>query len=167
MTSMNWQNSALRLLLSPHACPLSPLPRQFRLFVRYRRRLGMYCRSALRHLSSGDCIAATERRSDLYLDPVADTQSASLALTIVAAFDIDCPAGSWNGAANAPVLNLILLGPLKFTFRNMAFNGVGGATNAIKVSNNGGGTLIFENCVSIIFLVSRSISSQPAHSISL
>lgn len=83
----------------------------------------------------------------LCLDPVADTQSASLALTIAAAFDIDCPAGSWNGAANAPVLNLILLGPLKFTFRNMAFNGVGGATNAIKVSNNGGGTLIFENCV--------------------
>lgn len=79
------------------------------------------------------------------LDAVADSQGFSLSASNLT-FDIDCPAGSWTGVASVPVLNFI--GPnLTLTFRNMAFNGVGGSTSAIKVGNNGSGTLIFENCV--------------------
>ncbi len=86
----------------------------------------------------------------LCLDPVADSLGFPFSASN-AAFDIDCPAGSWTGVAGAPVLNII--GPnLTLTFRNMAFNGVGGATSAIKVGNSGSGTLIFENCVFANFL---------------
>ncbi len=79
------------------------------------------------------------------LDPVADSQGFSLSASNLV-FDIDCPAGSWAGVASVPVLNII--GPnLTLTFRNMAFNGIGGSTSAIKVGSNASGTLIFENCV--------------------
>jgi|SRR5580704_4294288 hypothetical protein len=81
----------------------------------------------------------------LCLDPVADTGGFSLSAGN-AVFDIDCPAGSWAGSGSVPVLNII--GPnLTLTFRNMAFDGIGGATSAIKVGKNGSGTLVFENCV--------------------
>jgi len=108
---------------------------------------GLACTAAAPCATFIDAFASLVPNSGriLCLDPVADTQGFSLSASN-AAFDIDCPAGSWTGVAGVPVLNIV--GPnLTLTFRNMAFNGVGGATSAIKVGVNGSGTLIFENCV--------------------
>jgi hypothetical protein len=83
----------------------------------------------------------------LCLEPVADTFSFTLGGEGNAAIDVDCPAGSWAGnIAGAPIFTFIEPN-LTLTFRNMAFNGVGGASGAIKVGQGGSGTLIFENCV--------------------
>jgi hypothetical protein len=80
----------------------------------------------------------------LCLGPVADTVTFPFSGSN-ATFDIDCPAGSWGGSSSTPVLNIIAPN-LTLTFRNMAFNGISGATSAIKVGSGGSGTLIFENC---------------------
>jgi hypothetical protein len=82
----------------------------------------------------------------LCLDPVADTHLVVLTPPSTMAFDIDCPAGSWTAGSGFPVLTFDAAN-LTMTFRNMAFNGVGGATSAVKVGSSGSGTLIFENCV--------------------
>jgi hypothetical protein len=83
----------------------------------------------------------------LCLEPVADTFSFTLGGEGNAEIDVDCPAGSWAGnIAGAPIFTFAQPN-LTLTFRNMSFNGVGGATSAIKVGQGGSGTLIFENCV--------------------
>jgi len=85
----------------------------------------------------------------LCLDPTAVAESIVFTGSNVA-FDIDCPAASWtneSGSLGQPILKLSGGGPnVTMTFRNMAFNGVNGATSAVKVGSEGAGTLIFENC---------------------
>jgi hypothetical protein len=85
----------------------------------------------------------------LCLNPTAVTESMVFTGANVT-FDIDCPAASWtndSGASGLPIVRLTGGGPnVTVTFRNMAFNGINGATSAIKVGNDGAGTLIFENC---------------------
>jgi hypothetical protein len=81
----------------------------------------------------------------LCLGPVVDMSSLSFALANLA-FDIDCPGGSWGGAANGASAVLQNNGSnITLTFRNMAFDGVGGPPSALQMI--GSGTLIFENCV--------------------
>jgi hypothetical protein len=81
----------------------------------------------------------------LCLDPVADMSSYSFAGANLA-FDFDCPGGSWGGAANGAGYVLQNNGSnITLTFRNMAFDGVGGPPSALQMI--GSGTLIFENCV--------------------
>jgi hypothetical protein len=97
----------------------------------------------------GDGFAALEAAETggriLCLDPVADVSSMSFALANIA-FDIDCPGGSWGGAPNGAGYVLLNNGSnVTLTFRNMAFDGVGGPPSAFQMI--GSGTLIFENCV--------------------
>ena len=76
---------------------------------------------------------------------MADVGSLSFALANLA-FDIDCPGGSWGGAPNGAGYVLQNNGSnITLTFRNMAFDGVGGPPSAFQMI--GSGTLIFENCV--------------------
>ena len=82
----------------------------------------------------------------LCLDAVAVSQSLALSPPGSVTFDIDCPAGSWAGDGSlSPILTVDA--NLTLTFRNMTFDGVGSANNAIRVIAAGSGTLIFENCV--------------------
>lgn len=108
---------------------------------------GLTCAAAAPCATFLDAFAALVPNSGriLCLDPVADTQSMTLSVAN-ASFDIDCPAGSWAGNSSiVPVLKFTGSN-LTLTFRNMTFNGVGGATSAIGVGSGGSGTLIFENC---------------------
>jgi hypothetical protein len=77
---------------------------------------------------------------------VAVTQSLALSPPGNVTFDIDCPAGSWAGDGSISPILTVDAG-LTLTFRNMTFDGVGGANSAIRVVAAGSGTLIFENCV--------------------
>src|SRR5262249_6891974 len=83
----------------------------------------------------------------LCLDPVADQFSFPVVGGAPGtAFDFDCPAGSWTGSSGGPILQFSNSN-VTMTFRNMTFDGVGGATSAITANNSDRLTLIFENCV--------------------
>jgi hypothetical protein len=112
---------------------------------------GSACTAASPCLSFVNAFAALLPSSGrvLCLDPTAISESFAFTGSNVT-FDIDCPGGSWTGGTgltSVAVLRLASGGPnVTLTFRNIAFSGVNGAPSAIKVGNDGAGTLIFDNC---------------------
>jgi hypothetical protein len=97
----------------------------------------------------------------LCLGAVAVTQGVQFSLSNLT-FDIDCPAGSW-GAPSGIVLSYSGTN-VTITVRNMAFDGVGGSTSALKIT--GSGTLILENCVLENFS-STALDIEPTGALNL